>query len=206
MSKYFGKKQICSLVLLGVFMATFTACGSKETVEEAKDSEVVIAEEAVVEEVATVEVAEPKPTPEAVPEPTVVETVEPTTEEAPVYEGIDMESTLPGEEWIKTFDGIITVPKVVILNDETGRKQIVEDGDKVTINPDTDYIAVYLPGDAKLESHFKGLRTNSSVLGEHYELCYLDPGITREMGKQNAVVYVTFNGEEVELPFVIKPE
>ena len=180
-------------------MVTLTACGSEGTVGEVKDSEIVMAEETVVEEVATVEVAEPEPVPapETVPEPTVVETSEEATEEAPVYEGIDMESTLSGEEWIKTFDGIITVPKVVILSDETGRKQIVEDADKVIINPDTDYIAVYLPGDAKLESHFKGLRTNSSILGEHYEVCYLEPEITREMGKQNAAVYVTLNGEEL---------
>lgn len=206
MKKNLIRRSSILAVPISLLMVTLTACGSEATVEEVKDSQIVIAEESVVEEVSTVEVAEPEPTPEVVPEPTVVETVEPTTEEAPVYEGIDMESTLPGEEWIKSFDGIITVPKVVILNDETGRKQIVEDGDKVNVNPDTDYIAVYLPGDAKLESHFKGLRTNGSVLGEHYELCYLDPEITREMGKQNAAIYVTFNGEEVELPFVIKPE
>ena len=205
MKKNLIRRSSILAVLISLLMVTLTACGSEATVEEAKDSQIVIAEEAVVEE-ATVEVAEPEPTPEAVPEPTVVETVEPTTEEAPVYEGIDMESTLPGEEWIKTFDGIITVPKVVILNDETGRKQIVEDGDRVNFNPDTDYIAIYLPGDAKMESHTKGLRRNVEVPGEHYQLCYLDPEITRERGKQNAAVYVTFDGEEVELPFVIKPE
>lgn len=205
MKKNLIRRSSILAVLISLFMVTLTACGSEATVEEAKDSQIVIAEEAVVEE-ATVEVAEPEPTPEAVPEPTVVETVEPTTEEAPVYEGIDMESTLPGEEWIKTFDGIITVPKVVILNDETGRKQIVEDGDKVTINPDTDYIAVYLPGDAKLESHFKGLCLNRATKGEYYQLCYLDAEVTREMGKQDAAVYVTFNGEEVELPFKVRPE
>ena len=195
-------------VLISLLMVTLTACGSEATVEEAKDSQIVIAEEAVIEEEVSVEVAEPKPTPtpEAVPEPTVVETVEPTTEESPVYEGIDMESILPGEEWIKTFDGIITVPKVVILNDETGRKQIVENGDKVTINPDTDYIAVYLPGDAQRANHSKAVRTVSSVSGEFYELLYLDAEKTRERGKQDAAIYVIFNGEEVELPFIIKPE
>ena len=41
------------------------------------------------------------------------------TSEGVVYEGIDMESTLPGLEWIATFDGIITEPKFVIFNDET---------------------------------------------------------------------------------------
>ena len=206
MKKNLIRRSSILAVLISLLMVTLTACGSEATVEEAKDSQIVIAEEAVVEEEATVEVAEPEPTPEAVPEPTVVETVEPTTEEAPVYEGIDMESTLPGEEWIKTFDGIITVPKVVILNDETGRKQIVEDGDEVTINPDTDYIAIYLPGGAQRANHSKAVRTVSSVSGEFYELLYLDAEKTRERGRQNAAIYVTFNGEEVELPFDLIPE
>jgi len=206
MKKNLIRRSSILAVLISLLMVTLTACGSEATVEEAKDSQIVIAEEAVVEEEATVEVAEPEPTPEAVPEPTVVETVEPTTEEAPVYEGIDMESTLPGEEWIKTFDGIITVPKVVILNDETGRKQIVEDGDVITINPDTDYIAIYLPGGAQRANHSKAVRTVSSVSGEFYELLYLDVEKTRERGKQNAAVYVILDGEEVELPFVIIPE
>lgn len=199
----------CIMTGISLLMISLTACSTKETTEVIKDTESVIAQVTVVEELTTEEmeeVADSELTPEAVSEPTVVETGEEATEEALVYEGIDMESTLPGEEWIKTFDGIITVPKVVILNDETGRKQIVEDGDKVTINPDTDYIGVYLPGDAKMESHTKGLRRNVEVPGEHYQLCYLDPEITRERGKQNAAVYVTFNGEEVELPFIIKPE
>lgn len=206
MSIYFGKKKIWSIVLLGGLMVTLTACGSKATVEEVKDSQIAIAEEAVVEEEATVEVAEPESKPEEIPEPAVAEIVEETTEEAPVYEGIDMESTLPGEEWIKTFDGIITVPKVVILNDETGRKQIVEDGDKVTINPDTDYFAVYLPGDAEMAEHILGIMVNDTVRTEDYWLMYLDSEMTREIGKQDAAVYVILNGEEVELPFAIKPE
>ena len=36
-----------------------------------------------------------------------------------------MESTLPGVEWIKTFDGVIEEPKMVIFNDETNKKVIV---------------------------------------------------------------------------------
>ncbi len=208
MKKNLIRRSSILAVLISLLMVTLTACGSEATVEEAKDSQIVIAEEAVVEETAAVEVAESEhvPAPETVPEPTVVETGEEATEEAPVYEGIDMESTLPGEEWIKTFDGIITVPKVVILNDETGRKQIVEDGDVITINPDTDYIAIYLPGGAQRANHSKAVRTVSSVSGEFYELLYLDVEKTRERGKQDAAVYVILDGEEVELPFVIIPE
>lgn len=66
------------------------------------------------------------------------------TSEEVVYEGIDMESTLPGLEWIATFDGIITEPKFVIFNDETNKKVIVENGQEVEFC-DTDVFAVFLP-------------------------------------------------------------
>ena len=66
------------------------------------------------------------------------------TSERVVYEGIDMESTLPGLEWIATFDGIITEPKFVIFNDKTNKKVIVENGQEVEFC-DTDVFAVFLP-------------------------------------------------------------
>ena len=147
MSKYVGKKQIFSIVLLGVLMTILTARGSKATVEEAKDSQIVIAEEAVVEEEAGGEVSEPEPVEEAVPEVTVEETThEPTEEPMPepiVYEGIDMESTLPAGEWVNTFFGIINEPKFVVTNSETKKKVIVEEGQKVTLEQG-DVLGVYL--------------------------------------------------------------
>lgn len=66
------------------------------------------------------------------------------TSERVVYEGIDMESTLPGLEWIATFDGIITEPKFVIFNDKTNKKVIVENGQEVEFC-DTDVFAVFFP-------------------------------------------------------------
>lgn len=66
------------------------------------------------------------------------------TSEGGVYEGIDMESTLPGLEWIATFDGIITEPKFVIFNDATNKKVIVENGQEVEFC-DTDVFAVFFP-------------------------------------------------------------
>lgn len=66
------------------------------------------------------------------------------TSEGVVYEGIDMESTLPGLEWIATFDGIITEPKFVIFNDETNKKVIVENGQEVEFC-DTDVFAIFFP-------------------------------------------------------------
>lgn len=66
------------------------------------------------------------------------------TSEEVVYEGIDMESTLPGLEWIATFDGIITEPKFVIFNDKTNKKVIVENGQEVEFC-DTDVFAIFFP-------------------------------------------------------------
>lgn len=74
------------------------------------------------------------------------------TSEEVVYEGIDMESTLPGLEWIATFDGIITEPKFVIFNDETNKKVIVENGQEVEFC-DTDVFAVFTPLGRKISAN-----------------------------------------------------
>ena len=72
------------------------------------------------------------------------ETAPETESEQVVYEGIDMESTLPGAEWIATFNGIITEPKFVIFNDDTNKKVIVENGQEVEFC-DTDIFAIFFP-------------------------------------------------------------
>ena len=61
------------------------------------------------------------------------EGAEETETQSVVYEGIDMDSTLPGLEWIETFNGVIEEPKFVIFNDETNKKVIVENGQEVEI-------------------------------------------------------------------------
>lgn len=97
--------------------------GASEVVVEAKQE---VASEASVE-------AKEEATPEAVEVPETV-----------VYEGIDMESTLPGKEWVETFVGIIEEPKYVVFNDETNKKVIVENGQEVVL-AEGDILAVYIP-------------------------------------------------------------
>lgn len=110
------KKKSALLVVTITLMATLlTACSKDQLAASTSEAETEsTAEEAVPAENAegeeTAEAAEPEPTAEPTPEP---------TPEAVVYEGIDMQSTLPGEEWIKTFNGIINEPKLVVFNDET---------------------------------------------------------------------------------------
>lgn len=122
-------------VLVMLMAMLLTACSSGKT-DAAPASEETSAAEADKEaEQVKEEAAEPEPTAEPTPEP---------TPEAVVYEGIDMESTLPGEEWIKTFDGIIDEPKLVVFNDDTNKKVIVENGQEVEFSR-TDKLYIYVP-------------------------------------------------------------
>lgn len=117
------------LVALLLLTMTLVACGS----EEAKDTDV----KNPVKDQTEVEV--PNDTDE--PDTPVVD--EDTSNNK--YEGIDMESTLPGREWVQTtFPGVIDTPKIVIYNDETNRKTIVEEGEVVVYN-ESDTFAMYLP-------------------------------------------------------------
>lgn len=122
-------------VLVMLMAMLLTACSSGKT-DAAPASEETSAAEADKEaEQVKEEAAEPEPTAEPTPEP---------TPEAVVYEGIDMESTLPGEEWIKTFGGIIDEPKLVVFNDDTNKKVIVENGQEVEFSR-TDKLYIYVP-------------------------------------------------------------
>lgn len=93
-----------------------------------------------------------------------------TVSDAPsvTYEGIDFNSTLPGREWIQTtFPGVIDEPKIVIFNDETNKKQIVEYGEMILFD-EADTFALFLPkGCIVTEGSY--LVTNALV-GEYYEI------------------------------------
>lgn len=90
-----------------------------------------------------VETAEIKATAEPSAQPTAEPTPTPTMEPV-VYEGIDMESILPGREWIISFAGILDEPKLIVFNDETNKKIIIEEGQEVIVDK-TDTLAAYTP-------------------------------------------------------------
>ena len=131
------KRNILSVLVVFVMLATLlTACSSRETTETSAKEETTKAE--VTEETPAVEqveeeVATPEPTEEPTPEPVV-------------YEGIDMESTLPGEQWVASFYGIIDEPKLVVFNDETNKKVIIEEVQEVDFAP-ADKVAIYIPNE-----------------------------------------------------------
>ena len=186
-----------------MLMATLlTACGSSKaadtsTKEDTTNVEVTKeaapAETTEAEEVAEVEPAVEEPTAEPTPEPVV-------------YEDIDMESTLPGVEWIQTFYGVIHDPKLVIYNDETNKKVIVEDGQEVEFVSDSDKLAVFYPTERKItlyeaNNSISMLRkgfSNMSAEGDIQIIGKIDPSVENG-SKVDAEWKVGVDGEDVVL-------
>ena len=136
-----------SLVMLMLVAGMLTACSNGKT-EETTAMEEPAQDNAAVTETETEQETEDTAASENVGESEAEESdaAEETETQSVVYEGIDMDSTLPGLEWMDTFDGIIHEPKIVVFNDETNKKVIVENGDKVEFAL-TDTIATYVPAD-----------------------------------------------------------
>lgn len=150
------------MVMLMLTAASLTGCASgqtvekaateenaKEAAEEADDAEEAIAGTEDAEAEDKTAIGEEETTAVGTAAETATGTEEATEDaeseeasEGVVYEGIDMESTLPGVEWIETFYGIIDEPKLVVFNDETNKKVILENGQKVDFST-TDILAVY---------------------------------------------------------------
>lgn len=140
------RKNMLGVLAAAVMLMTvlLTACGSGQEAVTSTQTEAskVETETAKAEETAPAAPTETKET------ETTAEPIE-STPEPVVYEGIDMESTLPGVDWMDTFDGIINEPKIVIFNDETNKKMIVENGQEVEFTEE-DTLAFYLPTNMEL--------------------------------------------------------
>lgn len=181
------------MVLVMLMAISLTACSSnKSDVDSTKEETTEVKEE----------VAELEPT----AEPTLKPTPEPTSEPTPVPTP-DTESTLPGIEWIQTFDGIIDEPKLVVFNDETNKKIIIEDSNQEVEFYDNDTLAVYIP---------KGrgnVVTNDYISGSYEKIEYYDnivtlskiPSIISRGGYSSArVVDIEFDGEPMALYCYLK--
>lgn len=188
------KNTIVLLAVMVMLMVTLlTACGSNKAAAPSNEVETTKVETAQAEEtepaetIEVEEVAEVEPTAEPTPEPVV-------------YEGIDMESTLPGIEWILTFDGIIEEPKFVIFNDETNKKVILENGQEAEISS-TDTFTMYYPVDKEIVAdhlEHNNLFCDRSIV-ERFDLCSdLFPGY-KEGDKVEVSQVIWVDGEEVEL-------
>ena len=192
------------LVVLVMLMAMLlTACSSGKT-DVAPASEETSAAEADKEtEQVKEEAAEPEPTAEPTPEP---------TSEAVVYEGIDMESTLPGLEWMATFDEIVNEPLIVVYNDETNKKVIVNEGDEVEFSRSNDVLALYSPNNETmtvmgLPGEFNeywegGNDLPDSTTSKRAITCVR--GATSNDSEQKCTAEAMINGELKQYRFVLK--
>ena len=199
------------LMLATIFsMCCLVACGGETQGDLATGNK----EEVVMGDVANEPTA--KPVVEATAEPTVEPsskvaeaTAEPTPTEEPsvVYEGIDMESDLPGEEWVETFVGIIEEPKIIVFSDETGRREIFEKDSVIKFNPDTDIIGLYFPEGYTCKSDLLGVgNIKKGHLEDYFFYLEFNPEETRNDGPQMSAFYLEYNGEEIEFTFVTVPE
>ena len=190
-------KKYLSLVLLLLAM-TVVACGTDET----KDTDV----NNPVKDQAEVEIPNDP-----------VEPVEPDTPVADEdtsnnkYEGIDMESTLPGREWVQTtFPGVIDTPKIVIYNDTTNRKTIVEEGEVVVYN-ESDTFAIYLPEGVEIDEGSNLISEYIKYDDEYCEeikfdmeyLIYQEQGWKKKYGGAKFEIVLDNNGVEEELTCII---
>lgn len=171
-------------VATGLMATMLIACSSKaEHAEKTKENGPVIDKEETVE---VVEVKEK----EAASEPTVEPTPKPN-----VYEGIDMESTLPGKEWVESFKNIITEPKIVIVNDVTNKKVIVEDGQEATIE-EGDILVAYTPN---LETYVKDVSELPTIKRVSEDNYYTEIVIDKEYFVAKNKCKVTFASEHGDI-------
>jgi len=186
-----------SLMLVG--------CSSEATTETVKsEPEAVVKEEAPkVEEVVETKVPEETA---VVEEPIVEETVvEEPADALYIPEGIDMESTLPGEEWVASFVGNVAEPVVVIYNDNSGRKEVVQANSEVTINPDEDMIAVYF-NEVGMGETSHAISVKETVVEEYYHIYKMDSEKMRSIPERPAKITVRGGAEDWVIEFTIISE
>lgn len=211
-----------TLLMLMLMAASLTGCASGQTAETTatKENAEAAAEEddnaekvtAGMEEEADTEAkeevasgAEEAAEEDAAEFANETEGAEQEASEGVVYEGIDMESTLPGGEWIETFNGIITEPKFVIFNDETKKKVIVENGQEVEFC-DTDTLALFVPTDKAgyvypLEDNYTFKK--NSVVNMNIKIFY-DPTSSLSNGdKVDITQRLELDGTDVILTFTL---
>lgn len=208
MKKRTNKRNILSvLVVMIMLMATLlTACSSGQATETPAKEETTKAEvtEETDEVEQTEEVATPEPTEEPTPEPEV---------EDSKYPGIDMESTLPGLEWIATFDEIdVDEPIIVVYNDDTNKKVIVNEGDEVEFSKSSDTIAFYTPNSETIqiaitpggfnESWEGGNELPDSVNSTRRIAC--SKGVTLSESKLKCTLTAIINEKMKDYRFVLK--
>ena len=182
---------ILAIVVTFLIEVLCTACSAN--VSQSADAEKeAVRVETKDETIEVEEVAEVEPTPEP--------TLEPTPELT-----LDMNSTLPGVEWVQTFDGIVDEPKLIVFNDETNKKVILENWGEVEFYDD-DTLALYIPRN-------RGKITDDFISESYEEIAYYDnvvtfrkiPSIISRGGYSSArFIDIEFDGSPMRLYYSLK--
>lgn len=194
------KKRISAVVcaLAGASTLLFCSCASSENAID--ETEVAIVEESTEATETVVSETESLVSSNEETEEAETETTEETQTDP--YAGIDMESTLSGVDWIKTFDGIITEPKLVVFNDTTNKKIILEEFQEVEF-ADDDTLAVYIPENDGEVTNYLLFDDVSTVDG--ITLLRKVPSVIRRGGYVSPTcIDITFKGEKMTLDAHLK--
>lgn len=195
-------RKIYKSILFVLLCVMLAGCGDK-----ALDADVVETSEVEVVEQETEENTEQEST---VEETTVEETsTEEAVEEIYIPEGIDMDSTLPGREWLESFVGNVEEAVVVIFNDNTGRKEVIQANSEVTFNPDEDKFGIYLPehimGPMGCTTHAISV-TKSDIFSSECEILEVDAEKMRSIPERPGKVTFRNSEEEWTIEFTILVE
>ena len=182
-----------------LLLPIITACSSSQAVEPTSITEDVEEDSKektpILSESVTTKMAEDN-----------VESSSESLAEPVVYEGIDMESVLPGEQWVASFKGIVHEPKLVVFNDETNKKIIVEEGQEIEFSF-TDKIAIFIP-----DGHTGGYVANKGYVLLNGYGNYNSSGITvldtlasnRKKGDSVPLeVTIEYDGEKMTLSAIL---
>lgn len=196
------KSYILNFALIFIMGTLLCGCSSNSTETTAPVDNAVVEEEMMETSESTEEAEETTSVEEPVVEEAIVE--EPAIEETKLYipEGIDMESTLTGEEWLASFVGKVQEPVVVIINDNTGRKEVVQANSEVTVNPDEDRIAVYW-NEIGMGYETHSISRNGTKASEYYDILTMDSEKMRDIPEREAKVDVTGGASEWSIEFTI---
>lgn len=189
--------SLLSLAILLTLLLSLTACTSSQNIDAPSDT-VVSTEEATngdpedQENIAITTVEDSSKESES-------ETI---IEELYIPEGVDINSTLPGQEWLDSFIGNVNEPVVVVYNDTTERKEVIQAGSEVEINPDEDLIAIYWP-EVTMGETTGAISVKETLVYDYYHILIMNSEKMRDIPVRPVEVIVMGGEKDWILEFTI---